>query len=125
MPAYVVANVRVADVEGYAEYVAQVPATIEQYGGRFLARAGRAERLEGGVEPARFVILEFPSYEQAKAWYESEEYRPLLELRQRLSDRPGDRRLRPQSLNSPRATVTARPPTCTRSISPPPPSARA
>jgi uncharacterized protein (DUF1330 family) len=85
MPAYVVANVRVEDPERYAEYVAQVPATIERYGGRFLARAGRAERLEGAVEPARFVVLEFPSYEAAKAWYESDEYRPLLELRQQTS----------------------------------------
>ena len=84
MLAYVVANVRVENMERYAEYVAQLPATVEQYGGRFLARAGRAQRLEGAVEPARFVILEFPSYEQAKAWYDSEEYRPLLELRQRL-----------------------------------------
>ena len=85
MPAYVVANVRVEDPERYAEYIEQVPATIEQYGGRFLARAGRAESLEGAVEPARFVILEFPSYERAKAWYESEEYRPLIELRQSAS----------------------------------------
>ena len=85
MAAYVVANVRVEDPERYAEYVAQVPATIELYGGRFLARAGHAERLEGAVEPARFVVLEFPSYEAAKAWYESEEYRPLLELRQATS----------------------------------------
>jgi uncharacterized protein (DUF1330 family) len=85
MPAYVVANVRVEDTERYPDYSAQVPATIERYGGRFLARAGRAERLEGSVEPERFVILEFPSYEQAKAWYESEEYRPLLELRQATS----------------------------------------
>jgi len=85
MAAYVVANVRVEDPERYPEYSARVPETIERYGGRFLARAGRAERLEGPVEPGRFVILEFPSYEQAKAWYESEEYRPLLELRQSTS----------------------------------------
>jgi uncharacterized protein (DUF1330 family) len=85
MAAYVVANVRVEDPERYAEYVARVPATIELYGGRFLARAGHAERLEGAVEPARFVVLEFPTYEAAKSWYESEEYRPLLELRQSSS----------------------------------------
>jgi uncharacterized protein (DUF1330 family) len=85
MPAYVVANVRVEDPQRYQDYVARVPATVERYGGRFLVRAGRAEPLEGSVEPARFVILEFPTYEQAKAWYESEEYRPLLELRQATS----------------------------------------
>ena len=50
MLAYVVANVRVENMERYAEYVAQLPATVEQYGGRFLARAGRAQRLEGAVE---------------------------------------------------------------------------
>jgi uncharacterized protein (DUF1330 family) len=85
MAAFVVANVRVEDPERYKDYVAGVLATVERYGGRFLVRGGRAERLEGSVEPGRFVILEFPSYERAKEWYESEEYRPLLELRQATS----------------------------------------
>jgi uncharacterized protein (DUF1330 family) len=85
MPAYVVANVRVEDPERYEEYRARVTPTIERYGGRFLARGGKAERLEGAYDPARVVILEFPSYEQAKAWYESEQYRPLIELRQSTS----------------------------------------
>jgi uncharacterized protein (DUF1330 family) len=85
MAAYVVANVRVEDAERYQEYRSRVPATVERYGGRFLVRGGRAEPLEGSYEPERVVILEFPSYEQAKAWHESEEYRPLLELRQATS----------------------------------------
>jgi uncharacterized protein (DUF1330 family) len=85
MPAYIVANVDVHDAERYEEYRSQVLSTIERYGGRFLARGGRAERLEGSYEPVRFVVLEFPSYEQAKTWHESDEYRPLRELRQALS----------------------------------------
>jgi uncharacterized protein (DUF1330 family) len=85
MLAYVVANVRIEDPERYEEYRSRVLPTIERYGGRFLARGGKAERLEGAYEPARMVILEFPGYEQAKAWYESEHYRPLIELRQSTS----------------------------------------
>jgi uncharacterized protein (DUF1330 family) len=86
MAAYVVANVQVNDSDAYAEYRAQVLPTVERFGGRFLARGGRTELLEGGYEPRRVVILEFPSYERAKEWYESEEYRPLAELRRGASD---------------------------------------
>jgi uncharacterized protein (DUF1330 family) len=87
MAAYVFANIRqITDQGAYDEYRAQVLATITRYDGRFLARAGRAEVLEGDAEAGRVVVIEFPSYEQAKAWYDSDEYRPLVELRQRASD---------------------------------------
>jgi uncharacterized protein (DUF1330 family) len=85
MPAYVVANVEVTDPVLYEEYRKGVPATIAQYGGRFLARGGAAEGLEGGYAPKRIVILEFPSLERAKAWWDSPEYRPLRAMRQRAS----------------------------------------
>ena len=49
------------------------------------ARAGRAETLEGSWQPKRFVVLEFPSYEQAKAWWSSEEYAGPKALRQSTS----------------------------------------
>jgi uncharacterized protein (DUF1330 family) len=85
MAAYVIAHVRVEDPELYEDYRAQVVATIEAHGGRFLARGGKAELLEGTADPARVVVLEFPSYERARAWYDSDEYRPLIELRQNAS----------------------------------------
>ena len=85
MLGYVIGHVDITDPEGFEEYSSQVPPTIEQYGGRFITRGGRAEKLEGSIEPWRLVILEFPSYEQAKAWYQSDEYQPLIEMRQRTS----------------------------------------
>jgi uncharacterized protein (DUF1330 family) len=54
---------------------------VEAFGGKYLARAGRTETLEGGWAPTRLVVLEFPSVEQAHTWLNSEEYRPARELR--------------------------------------------
>jgi uncharacterized protein (DUF1330 family) len=85
MPAYVFANIEVTDPLLYEEYRKGVPATITQYDGRYVARGGAAEGLEGGYAPKRVVILEFPSVERAKAWWDSPEYRPLRALRQRAS----------------------------------------
>ena len=62
-----------------------VLAVVTQYGGRFIARGGKAEALEGSPAPKRLVVLEFPSYEQAQKWYRSPEYAPLITLRQKAS----------------------------------------
>lgn len=85
MPAYIVANVDVTDPDAYAEYRKGVVASLASFGGRFLARGGKAEALEGGYAPKRIVILEFPDYERAKAWWDSPGYRDLRALRQRAS----------------------------------------
>ncbi len=85
MSAYVIANVEIRDSERYAEYVKLTPATIAAYGGRFLARGGKSERLEGEVPVNRVVVLEFDSYEQAKAWYDSAGYRAARAIRQSAS----------------------------------------
>ena len=85
MPAYIVSIVVIHDPEGFAEYGGRAPATVEQYGGRFLARGGETEVLEGEWEPNRLVILEFDSAEQARRWYSSEEYQAILGMRQRTA----------------------------------------
>lgn len=82
MPAYVIAQVEVTDPETFARYSAQVPATIQQYGGRHLVRGGAIQAMEGDWAPPRLVVLEFPSMDQLKKWYHSEEYKPLIALRQ-------------------------------------------
>jgi len=86
MPAYVIADVEVTDPATYEEYRKGVPATIAAHGGRYVARGGAVEVLEGDWIPRRAVILEFPSVERIKAWYDSPEYRPLRELRKRASN---------------------------------------
>src|SRR5438067_9462107 len=59
MPAYFVAEVEVTNPAGYEPYRALAGASIAQYGGRFVARGGKAELIEGEPEPKRIVILEF------------------------------------------------------------------
>ena len=87
MAAYVIAQVNVSNPERYPEYTAQVPPTIAKHGGRFIARGGNAEVLEGILPlPQRLVIIEFPKREAAKAWWSSEEYEPLKALRQENSE---------------------------------------
>jgi len=86
MPAYVIADIEITDPVGYEEYRRRVPATITQYGGRYLARGGRAETLEGGWQPRRLVVIEFPTMSQARALYESEEYREPRAIRHRCSE---------------------------------------
>jgi uncharacterized protein (DUF1330 family) len=85
MAAYVIGEIEVTDPAVYEEYRKQVPAVVAKYGGRFIVRGGRVEPLEGGWSPKRFVALEFPSMEQALKWYRSEEYAPLIRLRQKAS----------------------------------------
>lgn len=85
MAVYLIGNVDVSDAQAYERYRKDVPATIAQYGGRFLVRGGTTEVLEGRWQPKRIVVLEFPSMERAKAWWGSPEYRPLLALRQSAS----------------------------------------
>ena len=81
MPAYVVANVRVQDPGAYERYKQMVPATVARFGGRYLARGGRAQVLEGDLESGRVIVLEFPSYEDAQRWYCSPEYAAAKQLR--------------------------------------------
>ncbi len=85
MAAYIVVDIDVHDVPGLEEYRRQVPATVTKFGGRFLVRGGPFQVLEGGWQPKRMVLLEFPSVEQARRWYDSEEYRPLKAMRLKAS----------------------------------------
>jgi uncharacterized protein (DUF1330 family) len=85
MPAYFIVDIDVTDPTAFEEYRKAVPATVEKYGGKFLVRGGRMEVVEGSWRPKRVVVTEFPSLEQAKRWYDSEEYRALKALRLRTS----------------------------------------
>jgi uncharacterized protein (DUF1330 family) len=86
MAAYVIVQVDVKDAAQFEEYRKQVPATIAQYGGRYLVRGGKVQTLEGGWQPTRVVVLEFPSVEQARKFYDSPEYGPQKALRLGCTD---------------------------------------
>lgn len=85
MSAYLVVNVEVTDPALYDEYRKLVPPTLEHYGGKYLARGGAAEAIEGDWPPNRVVIVEFPDRETAKRWWSSEEYREAKSMRQRAA----------------------------------------
>jgi uncharacterized protein (DUF1330 family) len=85
MAAYVIADLTITDPQGFEEYRKMVPATIAQYGGKYVLRGGKMEKLEGDWEPKRLVIIEFESAERAKEWWSCEEYRGAKALRQRTA----------------------------------------
>jgi len=78
MSAYFVVELETTNAAGMEAYRAAVPATIEQYGGRYLGRGGATELIEGGPEPKRIVILEFTDKAAFKRWYDSPEYQKIL-----------------------------------------------
>lgn len=79
--AYIVADLDPKDPEKLKEYAEKVPKTIEKYGGRYLVRGGKFEIWEGDWKPTLLVVIEFPSWEAAEEWYNSEEYQPLKKMR--------------------------------------------
>jgi len=85
MSALVIVEIEVRDPETYERYKRLVPASLEAYGGRFVARGGAIESLEGDWLPERIVVLEFPSLERARQWWESAEYREAKALRMRAA----------------------------------------
>ncbi len=82
MPAFVVVEIEVTDPVKYEKYKQLAPPSIRKYGGRYLVRGGEVQVLEGKWSPKRFVILQFESFDQAKAWWNSPEYREAKLLRQ-------------------------------------------
>lgn len=75
MPAaYLIVEMNVCDPETYKQYMARAPEAVKAAGGEYLVRGGRHETLEGDWNPHRIAMLRFPSYEQAKAFYEGELY---------------------------------------------------
>ena len=85
MTAYLVAQVRIDDQETYQRYREAVPPLVDRFGGRFRARGGELEVLEGTWPFPRLVIIEFPSRDAARLFYDSPEYQRILPLRQQAS----------------------------------------
>ncbi|WP_418320645.1 DUF1330 domain-containing protein [Piscinibacter sakaiensis] len=73
--AYIIVDMKITDAEQYKQYMAAAPAAVKAAGGEYLVRGGRHETLEGNWQPSRIAMLRFPSFEQAKAFYDDEMYR--------------------------------------------------
>jgi uncharacterized protein (DUF1330 family) len=84
--AYIVSRVRIHERAAMARYMAEAPATVAAFGGRYLVRGNDVQALEGAWEHERMVVVEFPDKSAALAWYGSEQYRPLRDLRQASAD---------------------------------------
>lgn len=83
MTAFVVGYVNVTDPAWLETYGPAVEKQVEAHGGKYIARATEIESLEGGMAvPSAAVILEFPDGAAARAWYNSDEYAPMIKLRQ-------------------------------------------
>ena len=85
MSAFVIADITVNDPERYEDYKKLAPPAIAAYGGKYLARGGKSEKLEGNWEPDRIIILEFESLETAKKFINSPEYSEARALRHKTA----------------------------------------
>ncbi len=82
---YVIAHITVRDPERYKEYVRLDTPIAERFGGRFVVRGGRSETVEGETLE-RHVVIEFPDYDAAVAFYRSEEYQKAADIRRETAD---------------------------------------
>lgn len=85
MAAYIIFDVEIWDPVPYQEFMIKVKPAIEAAGGKYLARGGAHEVLEGDWQPSRIVLFEFPSVEQAKAFYYGDVYQGCKEIRDTCS----------------------------------------
>jgi uncharacterized protein (DUF1330 family) len=82
MKYYAVAEIEITDPAWVPDYVAEVTGIVEEHGGRYLTRTSKAEAIEGDRQPPQIsLIIEWPSEEAAKAFYDSDVYRPHREAR--------------------------------------------
>ena len=82
MPAgYAIFNINVTNPENYKHYIQQVVSVAEQFGAEYIVRGGENQVIEGTWQHPRTVVMKFPSYEKALEWYNSEEYKPIKQIR--------------------------------------------
>ena len=81
MSGYVIAQIKVTNPKNYKEYLAKVTGIVKKFDGEFLVRGGEFKHVEGEWKHSRNIIVKFPSYEKALEWYNSEEYKPVRQIR--------------------------------------------
>lgn len=81
MSAYVIVRVNVTDPEQYEKYKLLSPGAVQEYGGTFVVRGGAHDVLEGEPDDRRIVVLEFPTVDAAKSFYNSEAYTHARQVR--------------------------------------------
>ena len=85
-PGYVILEFTVKDADGFKEYAQRAPATVQQYGGKFLVRPGEIVGLKGDAPSGPFAVIAFDSVEDAQAWASSPEYTAIVPMRDEAAD---------------------------------------
>ena len=86
MAGYWIVKVRVSDQDSYGKYAKLAAEAVAAHGGKFVVRGQPAVTREGEDFP-RNVVVEFPSYDQAVACYDSPAYREALTFADGAADR--------------------------------------
>ena len=81
MTGYAITQIEVTNPEDYKQYLAKVTDIVTKFGGEYLVRGGELQCFEGEWKYPRTVVIRFPSYEKALEWYNSEEYKPVRQIR--------------------------------------------
>ena len=81
MPGFAIFNIEVKKPEEYKEYVEKVKPIAKKFGGEYIVRGGETKVLEGSWAYPRTVVIKFPSYKKALDWYNSDEYKPIKQIR--------------------------------------------
>jgi uncharacterized protein (DUF1330 family) len=79
--AFLIVESQITDAEKFKAYMAAAPAAVKQFAGEYLVRGGRMHVLEGDWQPPRLTVLRFPSFDEAKAMYDSPAYQAARALR--------------------------------------------
>jgi len=85
MSAYIVSTISISDPDTYKNYTAKTPPLVAKHGGKFLARGGEVQTLEGDAFNDRMVIIEFPTQQALQDWYNDPDYQEAIEIRQSAS----------------------------------------
>lgn len=86
MACYVIADMNVTNPEQFAEFIEVTPATVHQYGGKYLIRGGSIVVAQGDWTPSRLVVIECAGMDQASAWFDSTEFEHPKEIQARSSN---------------------------------------
>jgi len=82
MSVYFIAEIKVNDPDTYSKYVSAVPELVKAAGGKYLSRGGEVKTVFGGWDPERLILIEFPSFEHARAFLDSPEYGRVKHFRE-------------------------------------------
>ena len=81
MTGFAIFNIEVTNPKPYKEYIDKVKPIAEKFGGEYLVRGGTNQVVEGSWQHSRTVVIKFPTYDKALEWYNSEEYKPVKQIR--------------------------------------------